>query len=119
MNQNIKNLELEVFPKWINEMLPKNTKSSFFQSSLGKIHYLSRGVGQQVIFIHGNPTWSFSWRKVIDLLNPDEFEIVAPDLLNLGLSDSLSNNQFHFENHIKAIEEFFDVNLKSGVILPK
>lgn len=58
------------------------------------MHYLSRGRGRQVILLHGSPSWSFIWRKVIGELDPDQFEILAPDLLNFGLSDDLRGKDF-------------------------
>ena len=47
-----------------------------------------------VLMIHGNPTWSFLWRKVIDALgrrsdDSGGFRAIAPDLLGLGASDPL------------------------------
>jgi cis-3-alkyl-4-acyloxetan-2-one decarboxylase len=52
--------------------------------------------------LHGNPTWSFLWRKVIALL--PGFRCVAPDLLGLGLSDRLPRLSDHApERHAGAL----------------
>jgi haloalkane dehalogenase len=42
-----------------------------------------------VLLLHGNPAWSFLWRRVIGRLDPRRFFSVAPDLLGFGLSDKL------------------------------
>lgn len=47
--------------------------------------------GRPIIFVHGNPTWSFLWRRVMAALRRDasdgaSLRFVAPDLIGLGLS---------------------------------
>lgn len=55
-----------------------------------------------VIFVHGNPTWSFLWRKVIAAL--PEFRCVAPDLLGFGLSARLRSAVDHtIVNHAETL----------------
>jgi len=104
-------------PNWIMDLLPKDTQSDFVQTAFGKIHYLSRGKGQVVLFVHGNPTWSFIWRKVIDQLDQSKYKIYAPDLLNLGFSDSLSKQNFSLENQALALQEFVQYHDLSDVTL--
>ncbi|HSN86511.1 MAG TPA: alpha/beta fold hydrolase, partial [Thermoanaerobaculia bacterium] len=60
-----------------------------------------------VLLLHGNPTWSFLWRKVIALL--PGFRCVAPDLLGLGLSDRLPRISDHsVERHGAAMAELVE-----------
>lgn len=98
-------------PDWIWKMLPVKTESHFFKSSFGKIHYLRRGSCQQVVMLHGNPTWSFLWRKVMKELPIENYEIIAPDLLNLGFSDNLKKTNFNLQNHVDAMAEFLGLML--------
>ncbi|MEM9293612.1 MAG: alpha/beta fold hydrolase [Acidobacteriota bacterium] len=57
-----------------------------------------------VLMVHGNPTWSFLWRKVIDAL--EDFHCVAPDLLGLGYSSRLPKLEDHtVERHADAVAE--------------
>jgi haloalkane dehalogenase len=46
-----------------------------------------RAKGPTVVMLHGNPSWSFLWRKVVAELHGDGFNLVVPDLVGLGLSD--------------------------------
>ena len=56
---------------------------------------------------HGNPTWSFLWRKVISEL-PD-LRVIAPDLLGCGLSDKPKKTSDHtLERHSAALAELLD-----------
>ncbi len=66
--------------------------------------------------LHGNPTWSFLWRKVIALL--PGFRCVAPDLLGLGFSDRLPRLADHtVDRHGAAIAEVVEALDLQGVIL--
>ncbi len=83
-----------------------------------KIHYLERGDASQrpVLLLHGNPTWSFLWRKVIAGL--DGFRAVAPDLLGLGLSDRLPAIRDHsVDRHADAIAELVEALELDGMVL--
>ncbi|MDY7095903.1 MAG: alpha/beta fold hydrolase, partial [Acidobacteriota bacterium] len=61
-----------------------------------------------VVLLHGNPTWSFLWRKVMRRL--EDFRIVAPDLLGLGLSSHLPRMEDHqLPRHAEAIAEALEV----------
>jgi haloalkane dehalogenase len=58
----------------------------------GRMHYLDerpRSVDDAqptLLFVHGNPTWSFHWRRLIQALRT-RYRCVAPDHLGCGLSD--------------------------------
>ena len=48
------------------------------------MHYVDEGEGEPVLLLHGEPTWSFLWRKVIRVLPG---RVVAPDLIGFGRSE--------------------------------
>jgi cis-3-alkyl-4-acyloxetan-2-one decarboxylase len=52
------------------------------------LHYLDEGPRDApvLVFVHGNPTWSFIWRKAIIALR-DRFRCIAIDHMGCGLSD--------------------------------
>ena len=83
-----------------------------------RIHLIDHGdpAARPVVMLHGNPTWSFLWRKVIALL--PEFRCVAPDLLGLGLSDRLPRIADHsLDRHGAAMAEVVEALDLRGVIL--
>ncbi|MGD8975754.1 MAG: hypothetical protein PVJ56_20810, partial [Desulfobacterales bacterium] len=49
-------------------------------------HYIDQGQGDPIVMVHGNPTWSFYFRKLITALSPN-FRIIVPDHIGCGLSD--------------------------------
>jgi haloalkane dehalogenase len=52
-----------------------------------RLAHLDEGQGAPVLFMHGEPTWSFLWRKVIPPVRDAGFRCVAPDLAGFGRSD--------------------------------
>ena len=51
-----------------------------------RIHYVDEGAGRPILMCHGNPTWSFLYRKLIGRLQ-GQFRCVAVDYPGFGLSD--------------------------------
>jgi haloalkane dehalogenase len=52
-----------------------------------RLAHVDEGEGPPVVFFHGEPTWSFLWRKVIPPVREAGFRCVAPDLVGFGRSD--------------------------------
>lgn len=80
-------------PDWLAEQLPFNRRVC--ADAGHRIHFIDEGEGPAVLLLHGNPTWCYLWRKVIDLLLEDEVRIIAPDLVGLGLSDKPRDPAVH------------------------
>lgn len=75
-----------------------------------RVHFLDHGPrgARPVLLLHGNPTWSFLWRRVIRRL--PELRCVAPDLVGLGLSDKPWRVSAHrLESHVEAVGELVRV----------
>jgi haloalkane dehalogenase len=60
-------------------------QSRWFESRVGSVHYIDEGVGDPILFLHGNPTWSFLYRGVVIRLKP-RFRCIALDYPGFGLS---------------------------------
>ncbi|MCC6624606.1 MAG: alpha/beta fold hydrolase [Deltaproteobacteria bacterium] len=80
-------LPAPALPSWIARRFPPGVRR--YRVDIGGLamHVVERGQGRPVLLLHGNPTWSFLWRKVAALLPPDRFRVIMPDLVGLGLSD--------------------------------
>jgi haloalkane dehalogenase len=54
-----------------------------------RVHYVDEGPrdGETVLLVHGQPTWSYLYRTVVDRLAQNGLRVVAPDLVGFGRSD--------------------------------
>jgi haloalkane dehalogenase len=81
----------------------------FFEAPSGRMHYVDEGAGRPVVFVHGNPTWSFLFRKTISSLAPlGSFRCVAPDHLGFGLSEKPLDFNYLPEDHARNFAAFMD-----------
>lgn len=55
-----------------------------------------------ILALHGNPTWSFLFRKLIIGLR-DKYRVIAPDHMGCGLSDKPQEYPYTLETHIKNV----------------
>ena len=51
-----------------------------------RLHYIDEGCGEPVVMLHGNPTWSFYYRNLIDSLRRS-YRVIVPDHIGCGMSD--------------------------------
>ena len=65
--------------------------------------HLDEGDGEPVVFVHGEPTWSFLWRKVIGPVREAGYRCIAPDLPGFGRSDKpLELDWYSYDRHTAA-----------------
>jgi pimeloyl-ACP methyl ester carboxylesterase len=83
--------------------------SRFMNIEGHQIHYIDEGKGQPIVFVHGTPEWSFSWRELIADLRPN-FRCIALDHLGMGLSDKPSENQADYSSaaHARRLKILID-----------
>lgn len=60
-----------------------------------RMHYIDEGEGDPVVLLHGNPTWGFLYRDVIDPLIRSRRRVIVPDMIGFGLSEKPSREQAH------------------------
>ncbi|MGD2046857.1 MAG: haloalkane dehalogenase [Gemmatimonadota bacterium] len=73
-----------------------------------RMHYVDEGEGDPVLLLHGQPTWSFLYRKMIPIL-AQEHRVIAPDWIGFGMSDKFIREadysfQMHFESALAFVE---------------
>ncbi|HET8646648.1 MAG TPA: haloalkane dehalogenase, partial [Vicinamibacteria bacterium] len=70
-------------PDWIARQLPPAVRR--YRADVGglRMHVMETGEGRPVLAVHGNPTWSFLYRKVAAALAGEPLRLVMPDLVGL------------------------------------
>jgi haloalkane dehalogenase len=83
------------------EGLPDFPFSSHYREVDGlRLAHLDEGEGAPVVFFHGEPTWSFLWRKVLPPVRDAGFRCIAPDLAGFGRSDKPTDIDFYtYDRH--------------------
>ena len=67
------------------------------------MHYVDEGEGDPVLCLHGEPTWSYLYRKMIPGLSPVA-RVVAPDYFGFGRSDKpVDRDWYSFDRHYGSI----------------
>jgi haloalkane dehalogenase len=70
------------------------------------MHYVEEGAGAPVVFLHGEPTWAFLYRKVIPSLMPIA-RCIAPDYFGFGRSDKPTDPDWYsYDSHAASIARF-------------
>ena len=59
------------------------------------LHYLDEGQGEPVVMVHGNPTWSFYYRRLVERLSP-AYRTVVPDHIGCGYSDKPDDARYAY-----------------------
>ena len=79
--------------------------SNFMKINGHDLHYIDKGNGKPVLMVHGNPTWSFYYRHLIQSLS-GKFRTIAPDHIGCGFSDKPGAEQYAYtlESRIKDLD---------------
>jgi haloalkane dehalogenase len=69
-----------------------------------RLHYVDEGSGPPILMVHGQPTWSYLYRKMIPPLVAAGYRCVAPDLMGFGLSDKPQNESaYTLRRHVELV----------------
>ena len=95
-------------PAWVSdEIFP--FESNFFTTPSGhEMHFVDEGAGEPIVFLHGNPTWSFEFRHLVKDLRT-QYRCIAPDHIGFGLSSrSHLHADYRPEAHASAVAALLD-----------
>ena len=81
-------------------------RSNYVEVHGSRMHYIEKGSGDPILFLHGNPTSSYLWRNIIPHLTPLG-RCIAPDLIGMGRSDA-PDLAYRFVDHIRYAEGFIE-----------
>jgi len=83
-----------------------------------QVHYVDEGKGETFLCLHGEPTWSFLYRKMIPLLVGAGQRVIAPDFIGFGRSDKFTEiEEYSFKLHYQTIEAFVEKLDLKGITL--
>lgn len=75
-----------------------------------KMHYVDEGpkdAKETVLLLHGEPSWSYLYRKMIPPLSEKGYRAIAPDLIGFGKSDKPTDLKIYtYKNHVDWLKNF-------------
>ena len=106
---------LRQLPQWFDSCM-YHFAPHYFQTEAGGMHYIDQGQGEPVVFVHGNPGWSFEFR---DVINGVSFKrrCIAPDHIGFGLSDKPAEWGYLPQQHAENFNAFMDALDLQGITL--
>ncbi|MBA6414168.1 alpha/beta fold hydrolase [Parahaliea sp. F7430] len=73
-----------------------------------RMHYIDEGPREApvLLLLHGEPSWSYLYRKLVPLFTAAGYRVVAPDLIGFGRSDKPTRSwDYSFSAHIQWLRE--------------
>ncbi len=83
-----------------------------------KYHYIDEGEGEQpIVCVHGNPTWSFYYRRLVAGLR-SEARVLAVDHIGCGLSEKPRDYPYNLAQHTANLVEWLDkLDIQNGLLV--
>jgi haloalkane dehalogenase len=81
-----------------------------------RVHYVDEGddAAEPVLLLHGEPSWSFLYRRMIPVLAEAGLRVIAPDLVGFGRSDKpAKRTDYTYQRHVdwmRAVVERLDLS---------
>ena len=74
-----------------------------------RMHYVDEGEGDLLLCMHGQPSWSYLYRKMIPLLTDAGCRVIAPDLIGFGKSDKpAQRSDYTYAAHVGWMKSFVE-----------
>jgi len=83
-------------------------EANYMQVNGLRIHYLDEGPkdADPIILFHGEPTWSYLFRKMIPVFTAAGHRVIVPDMVGFGKSDKfISKNDYSYKHHVDVMKE--------------
>ena len=83
-----------------------NFKANYIDIDGLRMHYLDEGPqdGEILLLLHGQPVWSYLYRKMIPILVNHGYRCIAPDMIGMGKSDKPIKEAYHtYDRHCELI----------------
>lgn len=93
-------------PAWLDEN-EYPFEDHYFKTPHGDMHYVDEGSGDPIVFVPGNPSWSFEAREMIKSLS-GEYRCIGVDHIGFGLSDKPFEFSYLPQEHAKNFDALFE-----------
>jgi len=94
--------------------------ANYLDSGGLRMHYVDEGEkgSQPVLMLHGEPTWSYLYRKIISPVAKAGFRSIAPDLIGFGKSDKpVRREDYTYQRHVDWVKNLIKKLKLKNIIL--
>lgn len=93
-------------------------ETNYAQFDEARMHFVDEGrrdSAETVLMLHGEPSWSFLYRKMIPIVADGGHRVIAPDLFGFGKSDKFTESKkYTYLMHVDSIKDLIDnLNLRN------
>ena len=90
-----------------------------------RVHYIDEGPrdGEVVVMLHGNPSWSYLWRHLVNGLS-NKYRCIVPDHIGMGLSDKPDDSHYEYTlqsrvDDVTALLDHLGIDALGAKLLPQ
>ncbi|MEM7575787.1 MAG: alpha/beta fold hydrolase, partial [Bacteroidota bacterium] len=84
-----------------------------------RMHYVDAGPaeGRVIVCLHGEPSWSYLYRKMIPGFTAEGFRVIAPDLIGFGKSDKpTEHSDYSYQRHVDWVRHLLFEHLQLSAV---
>ncbi len=99
---------------------PHYTEISDGEGGRLRVHHVDEGPrdAAPILLLHGQPTWSYLYRKMIPILAAAGHRVIAPDLVGMGRSDKpTERGDYTYARHVAWFSEWLETNDLTNITL--
>ena len=103
-------------PAWRHDLPDYPAESHFVDVRGCALHYVDEGQGEPLLMVHGNPTWSYFYRRIIDSFSP-AYRTIGIDHVGCGFSERPKAYDYSLERRIEDLMKFVEKLDLNGITL--
>jgi len=79
----------------------------YTQIGEARVHYIDEGAGETVLMLHGEPSWSYLYRKMVPPVVAAGYRVIAMDFIGFGRSDKFREMEaYSYQMHVDTLWTF-------------
>ena len=83
-------------------------KPHYMEINGARVHYVDEGKGDPILCAHGEPSWSYLYRKMITIMSK-KHRVVAMDFIGFGMSDKFTQrDEYSIKMHMDTLISFIE-----------
>lgn len=83
-----------------------------------RMHHVDEGTGDPILMLHGEPSWSYLYRRMIPMFADAGYRAIAPDIIGFGKSDKPADTAFYtYERHVSWMSQWLETIGLSNITL--